>query len=46
LTPFWAKDLKITYKTIKALAETVATAPVFREAPREVTIKGRPTVAE
>jgi putative SOS response-associated peptidase YedK len=32
LIPFWAKDAKIAYKTINARAETVATAPSFREA--------------
>jgi len=32
LIPFWAKDPKISYKTINARAETVATTPAFREA--------------
>jgi putative SOS response-associated peptidase YedK len=32
LIPFWAKDGKIAYSTINARAETVATAPAFREA--------------
>jgi putative SOS response-associated peptidase YedK len=32
LIPFWAKDPKISYKTINARAETVAASPVFREA--------------
>ena len=32
LIPYWAKDAKIAYKTINARAETVATAPSFREA--------------
>ena len=32
LIPFWAKDKSIGYKTINARAETVATAPAFREA--------------
>ena len=32
LIPFWAKDPRISYKTINARAETVATAPSFREA--------------
>jgi putative SOS response-associated peptidase YedK len=32
LVPFWAKDEKLGYKCINARAETIATAPVFREA--------------
>ncbi|MCG8360228.1 MAG: SOS response-associated peptidase [Kiloniellales bacterium] len=32
LIPFWAKDVKIGYKTINARAETVADKPAFREA--------------
>jgi putative SOS response-associated peptidase YedK len=32
LIPLWAKDKSIGYKTINARAETVATAPAFREA--------------
>jgi putative SOS response-associated peptidase YedK len=32
LVPFWAKDAKIGYSTINAKAETIATAPAFREA--------------
>jgi len=32
LIPFWAKDAKISYSTINAAAETVATKPAFREA--------------
>jgi putative SOS response-associated peptidase YedK len=32
LIPYWSKDAKIAYKTINARAETVATAPSFREA--------------
>ena len=32
LIPFWAKDEKFGHKTINAKAETVATAPAFREA--------------
>lgn len=32
LVPFWAKDLKFGYRTINARAETVATAPAFRDA--------------
>jgi putative SOS response-associated peptidase YedK len=32
LIPYWSKDPKIAYKTINARAETVATAPSFREA--------------
>jgi putative SOS response-associated peptidase YedK len=32
LIPYWAKDAKIGYSTINAKAETVATAPAFREA--------------
>jgi putative SOS response-associated peptidase YedK len=32
LIPYWAKDPKIGYRTINARAETVATAPAFREA--------------
>src|ERR1043166_9300250 len=31
LIPFWAKDETIGYKSINARAETVATAPAFRE---------------
>jgi putative SOS response-associated peptidase YedK len=34
LIPFWASDAKIAYSTINARAETVATAPAFREALR------------
>jgi putative SOS response-associated peptidase YedK len=32
LIPYWSKDTKIGYATINAKAETVATAPAFREA--------------
>jgi putative SOS response-associated peptidase YedK len=32
LIPFWAKDPKISYKTINARAETVASSPAFRDA--------------
>ncbi len=32
LLPHWAKDKAIGYKTINARAETVATAPAFRDA--------------
>jgi putative SOS response-associated peptidase YedK len=32
LVPFWAKDLKIGFSTINAMAETVDSKPVFREA--------------
>jgi putative SOS response-associated peptidase YedK len=32
LIPYWSKDAKIAYSTINAKAETVATAPAFREA--------------
>src|SRR6266568_1310343 len=32
LVPFWAKDIKIGFSTINAMAETVDTRPVFREA--------------
>jgi putative SOS response-associated peptidase YedK len=32
LIPFWAKDAKIAYSTINAMAETVAIKPAFREA--------------
>ena len=32
LIPFWAKDVKIGYTTINAMAETVATKPAYREA--------------
>ncbi len=32
LVPFWAKDMKIGFSTINAMAETVDTKPVFREA--------------
>ena len=35
LIPYWAKDAKIGYRTINARAETVATAPAFREAFRK-----------
>jgi putative SOS response-associated peptidase YedK len=30
--PYWAKDIKIGYSTINAMAETVETKPAFREA--------------
>lgn len=32
LVPYWAKDIKIGFSTINAMAETVAAKPVFREA--------------
>ena len=32
LLPFWAKDAKKAYSTINARAETVRTAPAFRDA--------------
>jgi putative SOS response-associated peptidase YedK len=32
LIPYWSKDIKIGFSTINAMAETVATKPVFREA--------------
>jgi len=32
LVPYWAKDLKIGFSTINAIAETVDTKPVYREA--------------
>jgi len=32
LIPFWAKDEKVGFSSINARAETVATAPAFREA--------------
>jgi putative SOS response-associated peptidase YedK len=32
LIPYWSKDARIAYSTINAKAETVATAPAFREA--------------
>ncbi|MBV8774259.1 MAG: SOS response-associated peptidase [Deltaproteobacteria bacterium] len=32
LIPYWAKDIKIGFSTINAMAETVETKPVFREA--------------
>ena len=32
LIPYWSKDAKIGYSTINAKAETIATAPAFREA--------------
>jgi putative SOS response-associated peptidase YedK len=32
LIPYWAKDAKVGYSTINARAETVASAPIFREA--------------
>jgi putative SOS response-associated peptidase YedK len=32
LIPFWAKDVKIGYTTINAMAETVETKPACREA--------------
>jgi putative SOS response-associated peptidase YedK len=32
LIPYWAKDLKIGFSTINAMAETVDTKPVFRDA--------------
>jgi putative SOS response-associated peptidase YedK len=32
LVPHWAKDIKIGFSTINAMAETVDTKPVFREA--------------
>jgi putative SOS response-associated peptidase YedK len=32
LIPSWAKDVKIFYSTINAMAETIATAPAFRDA--------------
>ncbi len=32
LVPFWAKDLKIGYRMINAVGETLATKPAFRAA--------------
>ena len=32
LIPFWAKDAKMAYSTINAMAETVAAKPAFRNA--------------
>jgi putative SOS response-associated peptidase YedK len=32
LVPYWSKDLKIGFSTINAMAETVDTKPMFREA--------------
>ena len=32
LVPYWAKDIKIGFSTINAMAETVDMKPVFREA--------------
>jgi putative SOS response-associated peptidase YedK len=32
LVPYWAKDSKVAFSSINARAETVTTAPVFREA--------------
>jgi putative SOS response-associated peptidase YedK len=32
LVPYWAKDVKIGFSTINAMAETVESKPVFREA--------------
>jgi hypothetical protein len=32
LVPYWAKDIKIGFSTINAMAETVDTKTVFREA--------------
>ena len=32
LVPYWAKDIKIGFSTINAMAETMDTKPVFREA--------------
>jgi putative SOS response-associated peptidase YedK len=32
LIPYWAKDIKIGFSTINAMAETIDTKPVFRDA--------------
>jgi len=32
LIPYWAKDIKIGFSSINAMAETLATKPAFREA--------------
>jgi putative SOS response-associated peptidase YedK len=32
LVPYWAKDIKVGFSTINAMAETVDSKPVFREA--------------
>src|SRR3954464_14886989 len=32
LIPYWAKDIKIGFSTINAMAETIDTKPAFREA--------------
>jgi hypothetical protein len=32
LVPYWAKDIKVGFSTINAMAETIDTKPVFREA--------------
>jgi putative SOS response-associated peptidase YedK len=31
LVPYWAKDIKVGFSTINAMAETIDTKPVFRE---------------
>ena len=31
LVPFWAKDIKVAFSNINAMAETVDTKPAFRE---------------
>jgi hypothetical protein len=32
LVPYWAKDIRVGFSTINAMAETIDTKPVFREA--------------
>jgi putative SOS response-associated peptidase YedK len=32
LVPYWAKDIKVGFSTINAIAETIDTKPVFRDA--------------
>ena len=32
LVPYWAKDIKVGFSTINAMAETIDTKPVFRDA--------------
>jgi putative SOS response-associated peptidase YedK len=40
LIPYWSKEIKIGFSTINAMAETVATKPVFRRSVRATPLPG------
>ena len=41
LVPWWAKDVKVGFSSINARAETVDTAPAFRDAWKRSALPGR-----